>query len=59
MMNDAYPEQLMGALRDEIRRAELAQRARDAAARRRRERWARLRARLWPASRVSPEHTPD
>jgi hypothetical protein len=46
MMANAYPEQLMAALRDEIRRAEREQAARDAAARRRRERRAALRARL-------------
>jgi hypothetical protein len=43
---DAYPEQLMAALRDEIRRIEREEAARDAAARRRRERRAALRARL-------------
>jgi hypothetical protein len=46
LMANAYPEQLMAALRDEIRRAEREQAARDAAARRRRERRAALRARL-------------
>jgi hypothetical protein len=46
MMPDAYPEQLMAALRDEIRRVEREEAARDAAARRRRERRAALRARL-------------
>jgi len=46
MMPDAYPEQLMAALRDEIRRIEREQAARDAAARRRWERRAALRARL-------------
>jgi hypothetical protein len=43
---DAYPEQLMAALRDEIRRVEREEAARDAAAQRRRERRAALRARL-------------
>lgn len=43
---DAYPEQLMAAMRDEIRRIEREQAARDAAARRRQERRAALRARL-------------
>lgn len=43
---DAYPEQLMAAMRDEIRRAEREEAARDAAARRRRERRAALRARV-------------
>lgn len=43
---DAYPEQLMAAMRDEIRRLEREQAARDAAARRRRERRAALRARV-------------
>jgi hypothetical protein len=43
---DAYPEQLMAAMRDEIRRVEREQAARDAAARRRRERRAALRARV-------------
>jgi hypothetical protein len=39
---DAYPELLVGALRDEIRHEERRQQAADAARRRRRERWARL-----------------
>jgi hypothetical protein len=43
---DAYPEQLMAAMRDEIRRVEREQAARDAAAHRRQERRAALRARL-------------
>lgn len=43
---DAYPEQLIAALRDDIRRAEHQQQARDAAARLRRERWAALHARI-------------
>lgn len=43
---DAYPEQLMAAMRDEIRRLEREQAARDAARRRRQERRAALRARL-------------
>jgi hypothetical protein len=43
---DAYPEQLMAAMRDEISRIEREQAARDAAARRRQERRAALRARL-------------
>lgn len=43
---DAYPEQLMSAMRDEIRRLEREQAAREAAARRRQERRAALRARL-------------
>lgn len=43
---DAYPEQLMAAMRDEIRRLEREQAARDARARRRRERRAALRARV-------------
>jgi hypothetical protein len=43
---DAYPEQLMAAMRDEIRRVEREQAARDAAARRRQERRAALRARV-------------
>jgi len=43
---DAYPEQLLAATRDIIRHAEQDQKARDAAARRRRERTAALRARL-------------
>jgi hypothetical protein len=53
MIPDAYPEQLMAALRDEIRRVEREEAARDAAARRRRERRAALRARLmrWLARR--------
>lgn len=46
MIPDAYPEQLMAALRDEIRRIEREQAARDAAARRRQERRAALRARV-------------
>lgn len=46
MPADAYPEQLLGAMRDEIRRIEREQAARDAAARRRRERRAALRARV-------------
>jgi hypothetical protein len=46
MIPDAYPEQLMAALRDEIRRIEREEAARDAAAHRRRERRAALRARL-------------
>jgi hypothetical protein len=46
IMPDAYPEQLMAALRDEIRRVEREEAARDAAAHRRRERRAALRARL-------------
>lgn len=37
---DAYPEQLQGAIRDELRRVERVRAARDAAAQRRRERWA-------------------
>lgn len=43
---DAYPEQLMAAMRDEIRRIERETAARDAAARRRQERRAALRARV-------------
>jgi hypothetical protein len=43
---DAYPEQIMAATRDEIRRLEREQAARDARARRRRERRAALRARV-------------
>ena len=46
IFTDAYPEQIIAAARDEIRRVEHERRARDAAARRRRERWARLRTRL-------------
>lgn len=46
MPPDAYPEQLMAAMRDEIRRVEREEAARDAAAHRRRERRAALRARL-------------
>lgn len=48
---DAYPEQLEGALRDELRRLERVREARDAAVRRRRERWAEVRARLARAFR--------
>jgi len=48
---DAYPEQLEAALRDELRRLERVREARDAAVRRRRERWAGLRARLARALR--------
>lgn len=44
--SDAYPEQLLAATRDLIRHAEQEQAARDAAARRRRERRTALRARL-------------
>jgi hypothetical protein len=44
--HDAYPEQLMAAMRDEIRKTERLRAAQDAAARRRRERRAALRARL-------------
>jgi TRAP-type mannitol/chloroaromatic compound transport system substrate-binding protein len=43
---DAYPEQIMAATRDEIRRLEREQAARDAARRRRQERRAALRARV-------------
>jgi hypothetical protein len=43
---DAYPEQLMAAMRDEIRRLEREQAARDARARRRQERRAALRSRV-------------
>jgi len=43
---DAYPEQLVGATREMIRRAEREQAARDAAVRQRRERRAARRARL-------------
>jgi len=43
IFKDAYPEQLMAAMRDEIRRAEREQQLRDAAARRRRERAAAVR----------------
>ena len=46
IFNDAYPEQMMAAMRDEIRRAERVQRAREDTERRRRERTAALRARL-------------
>jgi hypothetical protein len=46
MIRDAYPEQLMSAMRDEIRRLEREKAARDAAARRRQERRAALRAHL-------------
>jgi hypothetical protein len=46
IFKDAYPEQLMAAMRDEIRRAEREQQHRDAAAQRRRARTAALRARL-------------
>lgn len=46
MIPDAYPEQLMAAMRDEIRRIERERAARDAAARRRQERRAALRARV-------------
>jgi hypothetical protein len=46
MIRDAYPEQLMSAMRDEIRRLEREQAARDAAARRRQQRRAALRAHL-------------
>ncbi len=46
IFKDAYPEQLMAATRDEIRRAEREQQLRDAAAQRRRERAAAVRARL-------------
>jgi hypothetical protein len=46
IFKDAYPEQLMAVMRDEIRRAEREQQARDAAALRRRERTASLRAHL-------------
>lgn len=43
---DAYPEQRLAALRDEIRREQREEAARDAARQRRRERWAALRGRL-------------
>ena len=43
---DAYPEQLIAVMRDEIRRAEREQQLRDAAAQRRRERLGALRARF-------------
>jgi hypothetical protein len=46
MHGDAYPEQLLGALRDEIRREERQQQAADAARRRRRERWVLVVRRL-------------
>ena len=46
IFKDAYPEQLMAVMRDEIRRAEREQQARDAARLRRRARTAALRARL-------------
>lgn len=46
MIPNAYPEQLMSAMRDEIRRLEREKAARDAAARRRQERRAALRAHL-------------
>lgn len=41
-----YPEQVLAITRDEIRRLDREQAARDAAARRRRERRAELRARV-------------
>jgi hypothetical protein len=46
MIPGAYPEQLHAALRDEIKRVERETAARDAAARRRQERRAVLRARV-------------
>lgn len=57
---DAYPEQLLAAMRDEIRRAEREQAARDAAARRRRERWAALRVRIagWTRSSMTRSASP-
>jgi len=45
---DAYPEQRLAAVRDEIRREQREAAARDAARQRRRERWAALRG--WVAS---------
>ncbi len=48
MHGDAYPEQLLGALRDEIRREERHQQTADAARDRRQARWAAWRARLTP-----------
>ena len=46
MYRDAYPEQLMAALHDELRRAEREETARAVARERRRARWAGLRGRL-------------
>jgi len=46
IFKDAYPEQLIAVMRDEIRRAEREQQARDAARLRSQERAAALRARL-------------
>ena len=43
---DAYPEQLIAAMRDEFRRAEREQQARDAASLRRQQARAALRARV-------------
>lgn len=43
---DAYPEQLMAAMRDEFRRVEREQQARDAARLRRQQARAALRARV-------------
>ncbi|WP_395639677.1 hypothetical protein [Pseudolysinimonas sp.] len=53
MSKDLYPELLIAALRDEMRRVEREQRARDAAAQRRRDRWAVLRDRFvqWASGR--------
>lgn len=53
MHHDAYPEQLLGALRDEIRREERQRQAADAARRRRRELWAAVRALLMSGGRPS------
>ena len=46
IFKDAYPEQMLAVMRDEIRRAEREQQLRDAAAQRRRERTSALRARF-------------
>ena len=55
---DAYPEQLMAALRDEIRRAERVERTRDEAQQRRRERRAARRVGLtrWMRRMSSATH---
>ena len=55
MHDDAYPEQLVGALRDEIRREERQRQAADAARDRRQARWAALRAWMTSALRRGSE----
>jgi hypothetical protein len=54
IFKDAYPEQLIAVMHDEIRRAERERQARDAAQRRRRERLAALRSRISQWFRQGP-----